>query len=346
MITFPKWMQTAIVGVVLVCWSAAVTNADEPEHVASVYRPLTYSSDETAQALFPELATELNPAASSEPGDLDEITASPVALSGSPIGYQPQNLHPDHEALPAGLLYRSYAAGPNESRFSTVYLYDFSSKKWDWDSTLGGRVGLYRRNRPVRLPVDVWQIDMEGSTKTRLNPHQQEDLESADYRFGLLWTGRRDNLSLKFGYFHVSSHVGDEYMVRHPTFERINFVRESLIWGASAQLNDNVRTYGEFAYAFHTSGGADKWQFQFGSEFAATPKFGRTGAPFLAANMQLREETDYQAGTNIIAAWQWKGRETGHAFRLGAEYFNGPTNQFEFFRRYQNQLGLGAWFDY
>lgn len=253
---------------------------------------------------------------------------------------------PASHVLPDGLLYRSYIAGQKESRMSSVASYDISKKVWRWDATLGGRVGLFRRDQPDFLNLDAWQIDLEGAAMTRLAPQQQMDVESADYRFGLLWTGKRDNWAFKAGYFHMSSHVGDEYLLKNPTFERINFVRESLVLGASVQATDELRYYGEVAWANSVKGGAKPWQFQLGAEYAPIAERPTRGAPFSAVNIDLREEVDFSAGVTAMAGWQWKGPESGRTMRLGLQYYNGPSTQYEFFRRYDNQVGFGIWYDF
>lgn len=252
----------------------------------------------------------------------------------------------DWEVLPDGLLYRSYIAGPHESRFATVLNYDVSAESWRWDAALGGRVGLWRKNQPDFLGLDTWQIDLEGAALPRMNPHLHMDVESIDYRFGTQWTGKRGNLSFKFGYFHLSSHVGDEYLIKNPTFSRINFVRESLVLGTSLQATCEVRVYGEVAWAFVRKGEARAWQFQTGVEYAPIAKNSARGALFSAVNLQLRQEVNYAAGLNVMTGWQWKGPRSGRTFRVGLQYYNGPTNQYEFLRRYDNQLGFGMWFDY
>ena len=122
--------------------------------------------------------------------------------------------------MPNGLLYRSYIAAPHEPRLASTVLYDNTAKSWRWDSTLGGRVGLYRCDQPTNINLDAWQLDLEGAVMVRLDPEEKMDVESADFRFGMLWTGKKDNLAFKFGYFHVSSHVGDEYLIKNPTYER------------------------------------------------------------------------------------------------------------------------------
>lgn len=259
---------------------------------------------------------------------------------------RPASSNRDYEVLPADLLYRSYIAGPHEPRMGLTSLYDSRTKEWRWDGTVGGRLGLFRSNQPQMLAIDAWQIDLEGAVTTRLDPQQNMDVESADYRFGLLWTAKQKNVAWKFGYFHISSHTGDEYLIKNPGFERINFVRESLIFGTSIQATPNLRLYGETAYGLSTKGGAKPWQFQFGGELAALQKTNLHGAPFVAANVQLRQEVDFEPGVTLMTGWQWTGNESDKTWRVGLQYYNGRSNQYSFFRRLDNQLGLGVWYDY
>lgn len=252
----------------------------------------------------------------------------------------------DWEVLPNTLLYRSYIAAPHEPRMATVAHYDLSSKNWRWDSTLGGRVGLIRRHRPPNLNVDRWQVDLEGAVMVRLDPGQKMDLESSDYRFGLQWTGQSGDLTYKFGYFHISSHVGDEFLIRNPTFNRINYVRESLVLGIAQQRTPEVRLYGEMVWGFIATGGAEPFQLQYGAEYSKIACNPMRGAPFAAVNLQHHQENDFAGAINILAGWQWRGPQSGRSFRLGVQYFNGPSAQYQFYQRHDNHIGLGAWFDY
>ena len=36
----------------------------------------------------------------------------------------------------------------------------------------------------------------------------------------------------------------------------------------------------------------------------------------------------------------------GTAYRIGLEYYNGKSDQFEFFNQHENKLGLALWYDY
>ncbi len=184
-------------------------------------------------------------------------------------------------ALPDGLLWHSYLAGPQEPRISSV-LFRNQDRGDLWDATLGGRVGLLRYGTANAFNAQGWQWDLEGAVMTRLDLLHAEDVESMDYRFGTEITTRQGRWSAKFGYFHISSHVGDEYLIRNGTFQRINYVTESLVLGIRLQASEAVRIYGESAFAFRYSGGAQPWQFQTGIEYLPQIRDPRLGGPFFA----------------------------------------------------------------
>ena len=109
---------------------------------------------------------------------------------------------------------------------------------------------------------------MEDAAFPRLNIEQQWDVDSADIRFGVPLTRRKVSWQSKIGYYHLSSHVGDEFLMRNPGFRRINFVRDSLILGIGYFPTEDVRLYSEADWAFKTYGGEQPWEFQFGAEYS------------------------------------------------------------------------------
>ena len=68
-------------------------------------------------------------------------------------------------------------------------------------------------------------------------------------------------------------------------------------------------------------------------------------APFFAINGHLRQENDFGCNLDIQTGWQWRGRG-GHLFRLGMQYFNGMSDQYQFFNQFEEQIGVGVWYDY
>ncbi len=248
------------------------------------------------------------------------------------------------QVLPPGILYRSYLAGPREPRFASHWV-RLTGEEWVWDISLGGRAGILRYGTADLLWPEGWQLDIEGAAFPRLALEHDEDLVAADFRFGVPLTFRRGRWETKFGYYHISSHLGDEYMEDHLEAGRINYVRDALIWGLALRLTDALRIYGEAGYAFHTDGGAEPWEFQVGASYSPANPTGLVGAPFAAVNGHLREEADFGGNVTVEAGWAWRG-PSGHLLRVGLHYLNGKSNQFQFFRRHEEQIGLGLWFDY
>ncbi len=251
----------------------------------------------------------------------------------------------DWHLLPDGLLWHSYLAGPHEPRIGTVILYDADDNIY-WDATVGGRVGLLRFGTAGPRDARGWQWDLEGAVITRLNVRESEDVDSMDYRFGTEITAAEDAWRFKFGYFHVSSHVGDEFIGRNPSYKRVNYVTESLVWGLGYLPTDQTRLYGEFAWAFSVSGGAAPIQFQTGAEYVATSKSERSGAPFAAINLNFREAVGYDVSTTLQLGWSFEGLQSGRRWRFGLQGGSGPTSQYQFFQNREDYLGIGTWFDY
>ena len=60
-------------------------------------------------------------------------------------------------------------------------------------------------------------------------------------------------------------------------------------------------------------------------------------------NGHLRQEVDFGGNLVFQAGWLWRGNPNGRVLRTGFHYFNGKSNQFEFFDDFQQQVGIGIW---
>jgi hypothetical protein len=248
------------------------------------------------------------------------------------------------QLLPDGLIYRSYLAGFKEPRLHSLWAYE-QELGWVWDIALGGRVGILRYGDHNDAMPDGWQIDLEGAGFPRLDLEEERDLVAVDFRAGVPITYGNGPHRTKFAYYHLSSHLGDEFLLKNPTVTRYNYSRDVLVLGQSYYLTPDWRIYGEAGWAFY-SDVSGEWEFQFGVDYSPIADWGFRCSPFVAFNAHLREEVDF--GGNLVAqvGWQWRQAESGHLFRLGLEYFNGKSDQFEFFDRFENKIGLALWYDY
>jgi hypothetical protein len=250
------------------------------------------------------------------------------------------------QTLPDGLIYHSYWAGAHEPRLAILAFHEEGSQAF-WDGTLGGRVGLLRYGTAGAIFPQGWQLDVEAAAIVRLTLDEIRDFETADYRVGVPVTYGIDNWQFKFAVYHLSSHLGDEFIIAHPGSDmtRINYVRDAVVLGASNYPIPEMRLYAEAAYAVNVDGGAEPWEFQFGTELSQPGVTGPRGTPFLALNGHLREEHEFGGDVTVQTGWLWRG-ESGQVVRAGVHYFNGKSSQYQIFDNSEQQLGFGLWYDY
>jgi len=248
------------------------------------------------------------------------------------------------QVLPDGPIYRSYMAGVKEPRLGIAWLYE-RKQGWMWDAVLGGRVGILRYGTHDDIRPEGWQADLEGAAMPRLDPEELQDLTSVDFRVGVPITYGCGPHQTKFAFYHVSAHLGDEFMMKNPTVPRINFSRDALVLGHSYYWTDELRLYGEASWAFHTDGGNERWEFQFGLEYSSAHPTGCRPVPFYAINGHVREELDFGGSVSLQTGLLWRG-PSGHVFRVGMQYFAGASEQYEFYYSYEEKLGFGVWYDY
>jgi hypothetical protein len=250
------------------------------------------------------------------------------------------------QLTPPGLIYRSYLAGVHEPRTAIVAFHEGESRTI-WDATVGGRGGILRYGSGDAVHPEGYQLDVYGAAMARLDVENRQDLDSTDYVFGFPLTYGFDQWQFKFGYAHISSHLGDELALREPgtLAQRVNYVRDSILLGISFFPHMACRLYGEAAWAFHRGGGAEPWEAQFGTEWSRPGVTGLRGTPFLAVNGRMREEHDFGGDVTAQTGWLWRG-VTGGAVRLGAHYYNGKSSQYQFFDTAEEQIGMGLWYDF
>jgi hypothetical protein len=261
------------------------------------------------------------------------------------------------QLLPDGFIYPTYLAGV-QNRLGGVWNYD-PDIDWNWDITLGGRTPLLRYGNKSALFPEGWQLDMEGSTHLRLHLRKCMDMEANDFRFGIPLSYGTKIWQVRTGYYHVSSHIGDERMLRHepedhiypgdkhPPGNRLNYYREAWLLSYAFRPTATTRLYAEADYAFMRGEWTKLWHFQFGAEYSPRyPARGGWGTPFAAVNVRLMQEYDFDGNITVQTGWQWRGMRN-QLFRLGVQYFGGVSDQYEFIAgRREHKIGIGVWYDF
>ncbi len=246
--------------------------------------------------------------------------------------------------LPAGNAYPSYLAGVQEPRMQTNITWD-ASGRWYWEPELGGRIALLRYgNRDIFRPQG-FEVAAEGAAIGRLDLAENVDLASVDFRGGLYASYAHGNHVTKLGYYHMSAHLGDEFLLKNPGFPRLNWARDAIVLGHTIYVAQDVRIYGEVAWAFYTDV-SKEWEFQFGVEYAPVYPTTIAGAPFAAFNVHLREEVQFGGNLTAQAGWAWRSPASAGLFRIGLQYYNGESSQFSYYDRFEQQVTFGIWYDH
>jgi hypothetical protein len=272
------------------------------------------------------------------------VGGAPMTFADAPVA--PPN-SPDFwywRVLPEGVVWQSYWAGVHEPRLGGV-AHKLNASTSLLDGSVGGRAALFRYGTEgVGRPQGL-ELQAEGAAFPRLNLDENWDLDATDFRVGFPLVYGRERWQAKFSYYHLSSHMGDEFAIREMALaDRINYSRDALTLALSFFPHPAWRFYAEADWAFYYDV-CEPWAFQFGVDVAKPGATGAWGTPFFAVNGHIREEVNYGGNVVAQAGWLWRGN-TSQTLRIGLHYYNGKSSQFEFFDQFEEQIGGGLWYDF
>ena len=280
------------------------------------------------------------------------IYAPQIGARGN--GYYTPGLYPGLQMLddsswncilfPHGWMYPTYLASMRETRMGGQLFYE-RKQGWLADPTVGGRVGVLRYGTDDLVRPEGFQLDFEAAAFPRMTLDSRREFESTDFRAGVPLTSRLGAVETKLAYYHYCSHLGDMFVEANPGVPRRPYTRDAVVLGLGLRPREDFRLYAEADYAFNTFGSPRPWQFQFGIDWSTLQPTGLRGAPFFAINGMIRQDVDYGGNLTVQTGWQWRG-QAGQSLRTGFHYFNGKSNQGQFFDRFEEQIGLGMWYDF
>lgn len=99
---------------------------------------------------------------------------------------------------------------------------------------------MYGGDLQLSIEAGIWSV-------FNMDPHPNigggTELVNTDFYVGIPLTYARDKWSFRFRIYHISSHLGDEYMVNHPHVERLNPSNEYIDLYTAYQVNQAFRVY-------------------------------------------------------------------------------------------------------
>lgn len=248
------------------------------------------------------------------------------------------------------VLFRPFLADPRQVNYSVGWRFnDNALHKYGAPVSFGDSIAFYRWHNVWPYCGDL-QIELEGALWAIFDPTCQESpLINADYYAALPITYAFDRWAFRFRLFHISSHIGDEYLIMHPKFHRKNPSAEYIDFFISHDLTDEIRLYSGLGYIVHQD---DSYRFhrfyqEAGFEIRM-PRFGFYasnqkvyGEPIFAAHMRHRGDFKKHVDMTYILGYEF-GKMCGlrRCLRAFLEYHDGYSLEGQFSRHATNYLAL------
>lgn len=267
---------------------------------------------------------------------------------------------PRFEILPSGQLFPSLIASLQEPQLRNSLIRARSER--DFNTLLGvteqgASLSLWRMNG--RRRGDGLELSIQGSAAAQFDlASSRWTLLNADYTFSYPVTVRRGPVAARFRYVHLSSHLGDRYLLQRPDARRFGgagYRRESVELLVARTFGDSTRSivaYTGGAHAFAVTpkdmkrgtvrGGLDASR-RF-HEFGTTARASWVGG----AEVSLAEERGWNAGVSARlgyeigrAGGEWPG---GRRYRMLVEFYDGPATYGHFSREDRlRYVGIGCY---
>ncbi len=214
------------------------------------------------------------------------------------------------------------------------------------DSVIGKHVGaasfgddfIFFRFKDVLY----WQGDMDLGIEAGIFSvfdldHTEACFVNSDFYVAALITYAFDKWSFRFRLWHLSSHIGDEFLICNPDFQRKNLSDEGVDFFASYQWNRALRLYAGIGDIFDRDDSFPEHPLylEWGTEirlFGCKDRYNKLYIqPFLAMHFRAWEEHDFNVDQNYALGVEYsKLQGVGRKFRIFAEYHNGFSKEGQF----------------
>jgi hypothetical protein len=252
------------------------------------------------------------------------------------------------ELLPRVEIFDPLIADPREPHFAAIfqwYLHDpelnhvgsanfgetfalFGGDLWGGRWEIGGMGGVF----------SIFDLDAASY-----------DLVNSDFFAGLTFSARRNGVSAQLRAYHQSSHLGDEFLLNDPTFDRINLSYEGFDLVISGDPWPWLRLYGGGGVLVNSiPNDLHPLSAQLGAELESPVAFfGNTVRPIAAFDYESREENHWREELSGAAGIQLENPKLSEMrVQILVSWFKGNSPNGQFFVRRIETIGIGAhlWF--
>lgn len=218
--------------------------------------------------------------------------------------------------------------------------------------SLGDNFPIFRWRHVLKWEGDL-QIDIQAGIWSvfKMGMHSNgevSELTNTDYLVGVPLSYAFDKWAFRLRGYHVSSHLGDEFLVHTPGVVRVNPSMEAVDFFTSYQVNSAVRVYAGPGFVFHS----DKtypmkppFYFEWGGEvrLLGYKSFYHKlyGTAFLAVYVRNWQVNHWHFDGTYMAGYEWsKLQGVGRKMRLFINYHQGYSEG-QFFKERTSWTGFG-----
>ncbi len=245
------------------------------------------------------------------------------------------------EAFPKTLLFDPLIADPRWPAFAgTMQTYQRHHSRAVWSANFGESFPLVgnRGGQP-------WQFGLQAAVFTIWDmTTESNDLINADFLVGFPYTWKRGRWSYMARIFHVSSHLGDEFVLSNKNVERVNLSFEALDAKASYDFDHGLRAYAGAGSMIRKYPPEIKPLFaQLGGEWVGEIFARGVLRPLAGADFQKQQQNGWGAtGVSLRAGIQLQHRDLRtRRLQLLLEYYVGHDPNGQFFQDTVESVGLG-----
>jgi hypothetical protein len=280
------------------------------------------------------------PAPAADPSEAASPTTTQVdcRYAGNEEAAQPAETS-EWRRFPSDDLFRPLLADPKQTQF----VISRQRVKPDGSGDLAGGLVVYGENFGMyryrgRRACDGVQVNIQGGVFSLFNLSAPSwDLINADYVVGIPVTFRRTAVSGRFRLYHLSSHLGDEFLLGTPGITRVNLSFEEAELLLSADWR-GIRVYGGGGLLIHREPDLARGRWQYGLEgrrrLSVVPGLGPLSSlDFLVFGVDVKalQQHDYHRDVSLKAGFELASETWVRRFRLLLNYYNGFTPHGQFY---------------
>lgn len=251
-------------------------------------------------------------------------------------------------------LFRPFVADPRQVTLSAGWRFnDQALTKNVIDVSYADSFPIYRFcDVPIGPLHGELQFDIEGALWACFDPlTYSSPLINADYYVGVPITYAFGCWSFRLRGFHISSHIGDEFLLNHPGFDRRNPSAEYLDFFVSYEITDEIRIYDGLGVVVSQDNSFKIGRFY--AEAGLEMRFRHLGftdyssliygEPFYGMHFRYRDDFRHHVDQTYVLGYEF-GKLNGlrHKARFFFEYHDGYSLEGQFAKFATNYFSIRA----